>query len=146
MGDGGVDYTDVHHLQPSDWNVNAARGNKLFGSCGIVDIEEDCVVPAHSQAANDTAADNVVWLPPANKRGDIARAMFYMDPRYDGDADPPVSEVLLEATRKTVEICCEINPEFHQSDEKKGNNIMTTFLGVPLVVGAIAISCYYYLS
>ena len=38
VGTSGPDYTDVHHLRPSDWNVNAARGNKLFGACGIVDV------------------------------------------------------------------------------------------------------------
>lgn len=86
VGTSGPDYTDLHHLRPSDWNVNAARGNKLFGACGIVDILEDCVEPAHAQAASDTQTDNVIWLPPSNRRGDVARILMYMDVRYDGDA------------------------------------------------------------
>jgi endonuclease I len=84
VGTGGPDFTDVHHLRPANSIVNAARGNKLFGACGIVDDVQDCVSPAHAKAASDTETDNVVWLPPANRRGDVARALFYMDIRYDG--------------------------------------------------------------
>ena len=47
----GADYTDIHHLRPADWNVNAARSNKYFGAC-----LEQCSIPATSEAANDTAA------------------------------------------------------------------------------------------
>ena len=28
VGYSGADFTDVHHLRPADWGVNAARGNK----------------------------------------------------------------------------------------------------------------------
>lgn len=86
VGTSGPDYTDLHHVRPADANVNSARGNKLFGECGIADIWDDCKSPAHDDAANDTATDNVVWLPPADKRGDVARIMFYMVLRYEGDA------------------------------------------------------------
>ena len=96
VGTTGPDFTDVHHLRPSDWNVNAARGNKWFGECGIVDVMEDCVTPAHEQAATDTSTDNIVWLPPAKVRGDIARALFYMDLRYDGDGVNEFDLVLVD--------------------------------------------------
>jgi len=85
VGTSGPDYTDVHHLRASDWNVNAARGNKYFGTCGVVDVPEDCRSPAHSQAAADTETDNVIWSPPAHIRGDLARMLFYMDVRYEAD-------------------------------------------------------------
>jgi Endonuclease I len=83
----GDDYTDLDHLRPADWNVNSARNNLYFGIC----TEEDgCTVPAHPQAAPDTAKNSVFFTPPAIVRGDIARASFYMDVRYsaannDGD-------------------------------------------------------------
>ena len=83
IGDSGMDYTDLHHLVPSDWQVNAARGNKFFGDC-TTSSDDVCVQPAASEAANDTEMTVLTFLPPFQVRGDIARAMFYMDIRYNG--------------------------------------------------------------
>jgi len=85
VGQGGADYTDVHHLRPSDANVNSARGNKHFSECGIVEDILDCTTPAHPEAKADTSADPSSFLPPVSVRGDIARALFYMDVRYNGN-------------------------------------------------------------
>ena len=81
VGDGGADFTDVHHLRPSDWNVNAARGNKFLGTCPV-DVPAQCTVPAHVEAATDTAASTTTFLPPAAARGVVARALLYMSVRY----------------------------------------------------------------
>ena len=81
VGSSGKDNTDLHHLRPSDCNVNTARSNKYFANCGIVSPLSECVVPAHDEAANDTAKDTQTFLPPADRRGDIARAVLYMDLR-----------------------------------------------------------------
>lgn len=78
----GPDFTDIHHLKPSDANVNSARSNSYFGACGIAEPLVECVIPAHSEAAVDTASDSVTFEPPAIVRGDVARAIFYMDVRY----------------------------------------------------------------
>lgn len=78
----GDDFTDIHHLRPSDWNVNSVRSNLYFGSCGLVEPMSACQSPADSEAADDTARDGSVFQPPANARGAIARAIFYMDLRY----------------------------------------------------------------
>jgi endonuclease I len=78
----GPDYTDIHHIRPADWNVNSACGNKYFGNCGIFDVITDCRQPAHMEAAADTEADGVIFTPSFAERGDIARAIFYMDLRY----------------------------------------------------------------
>jgi endonuclease I len=96
--DSGKDVSDIHHLVPSDWNVNAARGNKLFGAC-----PEDltCTRPAATEAAADTAASPLTFLPPVSVRGMIARALFYMDVRYSGsnnDPDLRLSDCQLEST------------------------------------------------
>lgn len=72
----GADYTDIHHLRPADWNVNAARSNRYFDNC------QGCSGPAHVEAADDTAKDSDSFLPPENVRGEIARALFYMAIRY----------------------------------------------------------------
>lgn len=44
--------TDVHHVMASDWNVNAARGNKWFGDCSNSSSSDACRRPAHAQAAD----------------------------------------------------------------------------------------------
>eukprot|EP01082_Thalassiosira_pseudonana_P005729 g5445.t1 g5445 contig2:553941-556609(-) len=84
IADNGYDHTDLHHMRPSDCNVNAARSNLLFGECGTASTST-CTIPAHPEAAVGTEKDNMSFLPPKNVRGDIARAILYMDLRYDGD-------------------------------------------------------------
>ena len=89
VGTDGADMTDIHHLRPADWNVNAARGNKYFGECGIVRASSECASPAHAEAAASSAKDPEIWRPPTNVRGDIARAIFYMEARYYGEGTDP---------------------------------------------------------
>ena len=36
-----------------------------------------------------------MFLPPGNQRGDIARAIFYMDLRYDGDDESNVVNLVV---------------------------------------------------
>jgi endonuclease I len=93
VGYSGADFTDIHHLRPADINVNSARGNKHFSDCGVVSAMEYCRSPAHAEAAASTATDYDVWLPPKNVRGDIARALFYMEHRYFGDNGDPNLEL-----------------------------------------------------
>lgn len=76
-------YSDLHNLRPADVGVNSARGNKFYDR-GIV-TALGYKKPGHA-AAPDTTTDNDSWEPPAIIRGDIARALFYMDVRYEGDA------------------------------------------------------------
>ena len=82
VGYAGPDFTDVHHLRPTDSNVNSARNNLYFGECGTVELFTSCRSPAHAEAASDTAADPAIFLPPKAIRGDVARAILYMDLRY----------------------------------------------------------------
>lgn len=84
-------FTDVHQTAPVDWTVLADKEklnpiNPVFyGECGTVKFPEACVSPANDEAAADTAQDSKIYLPPANVRGDIARALFYDAVRYEQD-------------------------------------------------------------
>jgi endonuclease I len=66
--------TDIHHLRPEDVSVNAARGNLDFDNGGTTVAEcPGCTADADS------------FAPRAAVRGDVARMIFYMAVRYEGD-------------------------------------------------------------
>ncbi|MEV0287432.1 MULTISPECIES: endonuclease [unclassified Kribbella] len=66
--------TDIHHLRPEDVSVNAARGNLDFDNGGSAVSEcSGCTVDGDS------------FAPRAAVRGDVARMIFYMAVRYEGD-------------------------------------------------------------
>ncbi|RKN10208.1 endonuclease I family protein [Streptomyces radicis] len=66
--------TDIHHLRPTDVQVNSTRGNKDFDNGGS---------PVASAPGNFTDADS--WEARDEDKGDIARMLFYMAVRYEGD-------------------------------------------------------------
>lgn len=75
-------YTDLFNLRAEDATVNSARGNKYY------DLSETNAAsyrrPGHAEAPL-TSTDSDSWEPPDVVKGDIARALFYMDVRYEGD-------------------------------------------------------------
>jgi len=77
--------TDLHHLRPTDVSVNSSRSNKDFDNGGTVQKE-----------APDTYADSDSWEPRDEVKGDVARMIFYMAVRYEGDS----GELDLEVTEK----------------------------------------------
>ncbi|GGN22994.1 hypothetical protein GCM10011609_75510 [Lentzea pudingi] len=66
--------TDIHHLRPEDVSVNAARGNLDFDNGGS----------AVSQGGG-SLADGDSFEPRAAVKGDVARMIFYMAVRYEGN-------------------------------------------------------------
>ncbi|GGD12012.1 endonuclease [Pontibacillus salipaludis] len=67
--------TDIHHLRPTDVSVNSTRGNLDFDNGGNL----------HSEAP-DTYYDSDSWEPRDEVKGDVARMIFYMAVRYEGDS------------------------------------------------------------
>jgi endonuclease I len=66
--------TDLHHLRPEDVAVNGTRGNKDFDNGGsAVSGCTDCWTDADSFEPRDAV------------KGDVARMLFYMAVRYEGD-------------------------------------------------------------
>ncbi len=90
-GDGNYPYTDAHHLMIADGNYNMARGDRHFATC-TADCT-DLVTEVNINGGGATDANRVTsqagvtgaWEVWSKRRGDIARAMFYMDVRYEGD-------------------------------------------------------------
>jgi len=76
-------YTDVHHLRPADRTVNGARGNRDFDWGGFeLEEVEGCYYDFDS------------WEPPDMVKGDVARMLFYMAVRYEGDSNTYDLELL----------------------------------------------------
>ncbi|HXH78972.1 endonuclease [Nocardioides sp.] len=66
--------TDVHHLRPEDVTVNSTRGNKDFDLGGSSVLQcSDCWTDSDSFEPRDAV------------KGDVARMLFYMAIRYEGD-------------------------------------------------------------
>ena len=86
----GYPYTDAHHLMLADVGYNSDRGNKYFDNCLINCTERTSV--AHNGVGggsgvypgNSNWFDNDSWEVWGFRKGDVARAMFYMDIRYEG--------------------------------------------------------------
>ncbi|MBE6051401.1 MAG: ribonuclease [Clostridium sp.] len=66
--------TDLHHLRATDASVNSCRGHLDFDNGGV----------PHSEATG-CKYDSDSWEPRDEVKGDIARMLFYMAVRYEGD-------------------------------------------------------------
>ncbi|MBM7703613.1 endonuclease [Metabacillus iocasae] len=66
--------TDLHHLRPTDVSVNSSRSNLDFDNGGT----------QHSEALGNYY-DGDSWEPRDEVKGDVARMLFYMAVRYEGD-------------------------------------------------------------
>ena len=74
-------YTDGHHLFAAEQATNAARGNKQYGAC-----LSQCTQYPIVGGVDRNVAGRYTWETWLGKRGDVARAQFYMDVRYEGGA------------------------------------------------------------
>lgn len=69
--------TDIHHLRPTDVTVNSTRGNKDFDAGGD-----------EVEGAPGNFTDDDSFEPRDEVKGDVARMIFYMAVRYDGEEFP----------------------------------------------------------
>ncbi len=83
-GSSNKPYTDCHHLFICNISYNSSRGNLYY---------DDCVSGCTSYSAEyydgqsgTNRRDSNSWETWQGRKGDVARAMFYMDVRYEGDS------------------------------------------------------------
>ena len=72
---------DAHHIRPADVSVNKDRGNLEFGVAS--NIEQDTYAPGSSYCK----ISSEYFEPRDEVKGDIARMLFYMAIRYEGDVN-----------------------------------------------------------
>lgn len=71
--------TDLHNLKPCDLSVNSARSNRWF-DYGDTYYYDDGV-----NTGSLTSYVDFVWEPRDEVKGDVARIIFYMATRYEGE-------------------------------------------------------------
>ena len=81
--------TDVHHLRPSDISVNSVRNNRNFDEC-ITCID---IVDNGFNTGSKRDADLWTFEPRDEVKGDVARMIFYMAVRYEGESGEPDLEL-----------------------------------------------------
>jgi endonuclease I len=78
--------TDAHHIRPTDVSVNSARGNLDFDNGGTEYIDGD--------GPTGCFRDEDSWEPRDAVKGDVARMIFYMEVRYEGENGEPDLEMV----------------------------------------------------
>ncbi len=89
-------YTDCHHLILSDGGYNSSRSNKPYATCHANCTEKatdenngqgggEGVYPGNSNWTTGSFTQGT-WETWIGRRGDVARALFYMDVRYEGSS------------------------------------------------------------
>ncbi len=80
--------SDLHNLRACIPAVNSARNNRWFANCSE---------PYQYNGINTgsyTSSTNWFWKPRDEDKGDVARIIFYMATRYEGDGGEPDLEVI----------------------------------------------------
>lgn len=71
--------SDLHHLYPSDSNMNSHRSSLRFGE---VDKDMEKLKCPQNRLGSQAGAKGAVFEPPVAHRGNVARAIFYFATRY----------------------------------------------------------------
>lgn len=80
--------TDVHALRPVDVSTNSARNNRWFAASDKPYIDND------GETGCKTSDDFWTWEPRDEVKGDVARMIFYMAVRYQGQNGEPDLEIV----------------------------------------------------
>ncbi|UTW66414.1 endonuclease [bacterium SCSIO 12643] len=94
--------TDLHHLRAADVSTNSARNNRNFDEAPTQYVDGSGNYSGTTDSY--TSSTDWVWEPRDEIKGDVARMIFYMTVRYEGEngeVDLELTDNLLSSTDKT---------------------------------------------
>ncbi|MES3038324.1 MAG: endonuclease [Bdellovibrionota bacterium] len=83
--------SDLHHLYPTDSKMNSTRGSFKFGE---VVKDKAGIKCSESRFGNPQDSTELVFQPPPEHRGNVARALFYFSLKYNLKISPDEESVL----------------------------------------------------
>ncbi|WP_295905740.1 endonuclease I family protein [uncultured Bdellovibrio sp.] len=127
-----VQKSDLHHLFPTDSQINAIRGNNMFGEVSHDLMELKC--PASRFGLGSGGSDEV-FEPPQDHKGNVARALFYFSVRYDMPINQ-LEEVILRKWNKEDPVDAEEMRRNEEIFKAQGNR--NPFIDFPELADRIA--------
>ncbi len=88
--------SDLHHLFPTDSQMNSIRGNFKFAEVDHPVRALPCPIAKFGHIEGHKA---FYFEPPVNHKGNVARALFYFSVRYQTAIDPEEEEFLRQWSR-----------------------------------------------
>jgi deoxyribonuclease-1 len=88
--------SDMHHLYPTDSQMNSTRSSLKFGD--VVRPKERLKCPVSEMGYNTNG--ELRFEPPTTHRGNVARALFYFSVRYNLKIDTDEEQVLRQWHRE----------------------------------------------
>ena len=160
---GDTPYSDCHHLFLCDIGYNSDRGNRPFANGLASWTERPTLANAGQGGGSGTFPGNSNWFASNGwqvwgaRKGDVARAMFYMDVRYEGGGGEPDlrltdTQSLIQSTSGGIAYMGLLNVllQWHQQDpvdarEMARNDVVFSFQGNrnPFVDHPEWVECFY---
>lgn len=110
----GIAKSDLHHLFPTQSQLNSARSNYPFCNVEHVKWEKE------GSKLGKNKKGTVCFEPPSEHKGNVARAMFYFAIRYSYNIDQDEEDVLRQWHRESPVDSIEV--ERHEDIVKHQNN------------------------
>lgn len=95
--------TDIHHLRAADVSTNSARNNRNFDDATTQYVDGSGNYSGTTDSYTSTT--DWIWEPRDEVKGDVARMIFYMVVRYEGDNGEPdleLTDSYLSSTDKSA--------------------------------------------
>lgn len=128
--------TDVHHIRAEDVSTNSARNNRNFNNCSTPYTDQ--AGKYNGPTPSFTSSTEYSWQPRAEMKGDVARMLFYVATRYEGqngELDLELTEELQsESAKAPLHAKLSVLLIWHQEDpvsaeEINRNNIVFQYQG-----------------
>ncbi len=88
-------FSDLHHIRATDVSVNGTRGDLDFGNVSVHDASTLVTsISGYGDVSTYNYVDGSYFEPRDEIKGDVARMLFYMATRYEGEGAEPDLELV----------------------------------------------------